>query len=66
LLEAVALTLIGGIIGVIFGVFLAWLIYLVVNSLGYNYSLVVTFSSILLALSVSTFIGLIFGIYPAR
>ena len=66
LLEAVALTLIGGIIGVIFGVFLAWLIYLVVNSLGYNYSLVITFSSILLALSVSTLIGLIFGIYPAR
>jgi len=66
LLEAVALTLIGGIIGVIFGVFLAWLIYLVVNSLGYNYSLVVTFSSILLALSVSTLIGLIFGLYPAR
>jgi putative ABC transport system permease protein len=66
LLEAVALTLIGGIIGVIFGVFLAWLIYLVVNGLGYNYSLVITFSSILLALSVSTLIGLIFGIYPAR
>jgi len=27
---------------------------------------VITFSSILLALSVSTLIGLIFGIYPAR
>lgn len=66
LLEAVTLTLIGGTIGVIFGIFLSWMVYLVVNSLGYNYSFVVTFSSILLALSVSTFIGLIFGIYPAR
>jgi putative ABC transport system permease protein len=66
LLEAVVLTLIGGTIGIIFGIFLAWIIYLVVNGLGYNYDLVVTFSSILLALSVSTLIGLVFGIYPAR
>ncbi len=62
ILEAISLTLIGGTIGVVFGIFLSWLIYLVV----YNYQLVITFSSILLALSVSTLIGLIFGIYPAR
>ncbi|PIT94263.1 multidrug ABC transporter substrate-binding protein [Candidatus Falkowbacteria bacterium CG10_big_fil_rev_8_21_14_0_10_39_9] len=66
ILEAISLTLIGGTIGVIFGIILSWLIYLVVNSLGYNYQLVITFSSVLLALSVSTLIGLIFGIYPAR
>jgi len=64
--EAVSLTLIGGTIGVIFGILLSWLVSLVVNSLGYHYQFVVTPSSIILALSVSTLIGLIFGIYPAR
>jgi ABC-type antimicrobial peptide transport system permease subunit len=66
LLEAVVLTLLGGSIGVILGVILSWLVYLVVNGLGYNYDLVITFSSIILALSVSTLIGLVFGLYPAR
>ncbi|MFA5108988.1 MAG: ABC transporter permease [Patescibacteria group bacterium] len=66
LIEAVTLTLTGGAIGVIFGVLLSWLIFIIVNSLGYHYSFVVTFSSIALALSVSTLIGLIFGLYPAR
>lgn len=66
LLEAVVLTLLGGTIGIIMGIILSWLVYLVVNHLGYNYDLVITFSSVILALSVSTLIGLVFGIYPAR
>jgi putative ABC transport system permease protein len=65
LMEAVTLTMVGGIIGIIFGVILSGLAALIVNKLGYNYSFIITFSSILLALSVSTLTGLIFGLYPA-
>ena len=66
LLEAVTLTLIGGAIGIVVGAILAGLVALIVNRLGYHYSFMITLSSIILALTVSTLIGLIFGIYPAR
>ncbi len=61
LAEAVLLTFIGGIAGIIFG----WLV-----STGVNYSGLiqtqVSLSSVLLAFSVSAAIGIIFGYYPAR
>jgi len=61
-----ALTLLGGTAGTILGTGGSWLISLVVRSLGYDYKFIISFSSIILALSVSTLIGLIFGLYPAR
>jgi putative ABC transport system permease protein len=38
----------------------------VVISLGYDWAFVVSVSSIVLAVSVSTIIGIIFGYYPAK
>lgn len=66
LLEAVALTLIGGIIGIISGFVLSWLIYVVIVYLGYDWAFKVSLFSIFLAVSVSALVGLIFGLYPAR
>lgn len=66
LIEAITLTLIGGAGGIILGTVGSWLISLIVRRLGYNYEFIVSASSIILALSVSTLIGLIFGLYPAR
>ena len=61
LIEAIALTLVGGTIGIILGVAI---------SLAVNYSGVITtsisLSSIVLAFGVSAAIGIIFGWYPAR
>src|SRR3989344_738608 len=59
--EAVALTLIGGIFGVILG----WLICFIVTSTGIVKTQV-SFFSVLLAFGVSAGIGIIFGYYPAR
>ncbi|MDO8555202.1 MAG: ABC transporter permease [bacterium] len=61
LFEAVMLTFIGGLIGVIFG----WLISFAVTSLGLIQTQVSVFS-VLLAFGVSAAIGIIFGYYPAR
>lgn len=58
--EAVILTLIGGIIGIIFGFLLG---YFIGNALGITSS--ITTGSILLAVGISSFIGIAFGIYPA-
>ena len=61
LVEAIMLTFIGGVIGVILG----WLIAFGVTYLGILQASV-SFSSIILAFSVSALIGIIFGYYPAR
>ena len=61
LVEAVMLTFIGGVIGVILG----WLISFGVSYLGILQASV-SISSIILAFGVSAFIGIVFGYYPAR
>ena len=61
LAEAVILTFIGGVAGVILG----WLISSSVNYLGIIQTQV-SLSSVLLAFGVSAAIGIIFGYYPAR
>ncbi len=66
LMEAAAITLSGGVIGVIIGSIAAVIIALAANFLGYDWSLSVSVFSIALALMVSITVGLLFGLYPAR
>lgn len=66
LFEAIALTLIGGFIGLLSGAFLSYLTAIIVRSLGYRWDFVISLSSIFVAIGLSTLIGMIFGYYPAR
>jgi putative ABC transport system permease protein len=66
LTEAVAVTLVGGLIGIIGGVLLAYLISVVAVYLGYKWDFVVTIGSIAAGVLVSVGVGLFFGIYPAN
>lgn len=66
LIEAVVVTLLGGIIGIILGFLISGLIALVAQYLGYDWDFVVSLSSIFLGLIVSTIVGIAFGYYPAR
>lgn len=67
LLEAVLLTAIGGIIGIILGSGLAFIIALVLSKgLGVSWQFIFPWSGAILGFSVSALIGLIFGGYPAR
>jgi putative ABC transport system permease protein len=67
LLEAVMLTGIGGIIGIIMGASFAFIISLVLtNVLAISWSFSFPVSAAILGLGVSGLIGLIFGLYPAR
>ena len=61
LVEAVMLTFSGGIVGVVLG----WLVAFIVSSTGLVQAQVSLFS-VLLAFGVSALIGIIFGYYPAR
>ena len=67
LMESVMLTLLGGILGIILGAVFSLAAALVIKSLGYtDWVFIVPAKSILLGVGVAAFVGLVFGIYPAR
>jgi len=61
LVEAIVLTGLGGVIGV----FMGWLVSVIVNATG-SLSAKVTVSAILLGVGVCMLIGIVFGFYPAH
>jgi len=65
LLEAIAVTLLGGIIGIMGGVIISLIITIGARFLGYDWAFAVSIFSILLAVGVSMLVGLVFGLYPA-
>ena len=61
LIESIVLTLTGGLIGIIIGEALAFLISSIMNI-----PFIFQISSVLMAVGVSTFVGVVFGLYPAQ
>ena len=66
LIETVVITFLSGLIGIILGIFISFVIYKVIIILGTNWFFIIPFWSIILAAFVSISIGLIFGIIPAK
>jgi putative ABC transport system permease protein len=67
LLEAVILTSLGGVIGIILGSGLAYIIsLLIIKFAGLDWQYIFPISAAVLGIVVSSLVGLIFGIYPAR
>jgi len=65
LLEAGVLTFVGGVLGIIAGILISYLIALAMGYLGYDWAFIVSIGSVLLAVGVSILTGVIFGLYPA-
>lgn len=65
LLESGTLTFLGGAIGIVVGVFLSYLMSLLMHFLGFDWDFVISIWSVLLAVSVSVLTGVIFGLYPS-
>lgn len=65
LIEASVLTFLGGIIGIVLGVCIAYGIALGARFAGYDWDFVISPTSIVLAVGVSVATGIIFGLYPA-
>jgi putative ABC transport system permease protein len=60
LTESILISVGGGLLGIAFGFFLAWLIARTAE-----WKTIVTTSSVVIAFGVSVFVGVVFGIYPA-
>ncbi len=65
LFESIILTLTGGILGIILGILVSYLVALGARLAGYDWVFVIPPFAILLAVSVSIITGIIFGLYPA-
>lgn len=67
LTEAVMITSVGGVVGIILGLSLSFLIsYVATNLLGFDWVFSFTLFDLVLATGMSIGVGLISGIYPAR
>ncbi len=65
LLESIVLTFTGGILGIILGIIVSYLIALGARFAGYDWAFIISPLAILLAVSVSILTGIVFGLYPA-
>jgi len=66
LIEAVMLTLLGGILGIIGGAFFAFVISKVAESFNLTWKFIIPIWGIIVSVSVSMMIGVVFGVFPAK
>ena len=66
LLEAITITSLGGFFGIILGIMVIYLVYLIANYYNMDWPFALSWSGILLAIGFSVAVGLIFGLYPAK
>lgn len=65
LLEAVVITLIGGLAGVLLGMGISFAVAYGAQSLGYAWQFVISLPAVVVAFGVSGLVGIVFGYYPA-
>ncbi|MBI4837049.1 MAG: ABC transporter permease [Candidatus Portnoybacteria bacterium] len=66
LIESLVITCLGGIAGIIFGTTVSFLISLVIGQQISSWPLVISWLAIIVAFSVASAVGFVFGLYPAR
>lgn len=66
LFEAIFLTAIGGIIGVVAGSLISYLVSWIILQFGLSLQLTITWQAVAIGVGFSALAGLIFGIYPAK
>lgn len=66
LIEAVVITFLGGLIGVVWGIGTSYLISLIVKIFENEWQFLINYEAVVISAAVSVMVGLVFGIYPAR
>lgn len=65
LIESSFVTIVGGVVGILFGIAVTFLASLIIVRLGYTWQFLVPLSSVIIGFCVSFVIGIVFGLYPA-
>ena len=65
LLESIVLTFTGGVLGILLGILISYLIAIGARFAGYDWVFVISPMAIILAVTVSIATGIVFGLYPA-
>jgi ABC-type antimicrobial peptide transport system permease subunit len=65
LIESSFITITGGIIGIVFGIAVTYIVSLIIIKLGYQWQFLVPLQSVIIGFSISFIIGIAFGVYPA-
>lgn len=66
LVEAILLTIIGGVVGIMGGALGAYIISKVAQNFGLTWKFIVPLWGVIIAVSVSAIIGIVFGVFPAQ
>jgi putative ABC transport system permease protein len=66
LIESVLITIAGGIIGILLGICISFIIFIGARNSGLDWEFSVPIKAYIVALTFSTFFGILFGLYPAR
>lgn len=66
LIESILVTLLGGVVGILFGALLGWLVSVIAVNAGLTWTFTVPAYAIVIAVGVSGAIGISFGVLPAR
>ncbi len=65
LIESMVITLIGGVIGILLGLLIAFVVFIGVNYYGYDWNYIITPFSIFISTLTAISVGVIFGLWPA-
>lgn len=66
LIEAIILTLLGGIVGILCGALFSYIVSILATNFGFSWKFIVPFYGIVLSVSISMIVGIVFGVFPAR
>jgi putative ABC transport system permease protein len=66
LFEAITITLLGGIIGIFVGIGISYGAAVGIRLFGFDWDFVISLRAIGVAVVISMFVGVVFGLYPAR
>ena len=66
LIESILLTVIGGVVGILGGAFFAYIVAKIAQSQGLDWKFIVPLWGVILSVSVSGIIGIVFGVLPAQ
>lgn len=64
--EAILISVFGGLVGIIFGIFISFVVTFIVRAYNFDWPFVVSIEAIIISFIVATFFGIVFGWYPAK